>query len=201
NVGKFVGTGLAMEAIENDPVFYELATDLTWRTPALIDWIDDYVCQRYGLSDAPPSAREAATEAWEGLLSTLYRSGATRAIPSPLIVRPADFDPLLPEPHGTEQAGEPGPAAEFSLDMAAETAPHVEDDLPTMAAPPLQMLPDSFARWEELNIARNLLQISSMSSRTSLPSARGPRSTPQLLRHGLVRSIRSLFKAPCWPPR
>lgn len=140
NVGNFVGTGLAMEAIENDPVFYELATDLTWRTPALIDWIDDYVCQRYGLSDAPPSAREAATEAWEGLLSTLYRSGATRAIPSPLIVRPADFDPLLPEPHGTEQAGEPGPAEEFSLDMDAETAPHVEDDLPTIADAAGQLL-------------------------------------------------------------
>lgn len=52
------GVGLAPEAIENNEVFYELATDLAWddapRSPAGLDaWLDDFVLTRYGLAGPP----------------------------------------------------------------------------------------------------------------------------------------------------
>ncbi|GAA4710955.1 alpha-N-acetylglucosaminidase [Promicromonospora umidemergens] len=56
------GVGLAPEAIENNEVFYELATDLAWddapRSPADLDaWLDRFVLDRYGLSRSGPSGQ------------------------------------------------------------------------------------------------------------------------------------------------
>ncbi|MFC4626694.1 alpha-N-acetylglucosaminidase TIM-barrel domain-containing protein [Promicromonospora alba] len=59
------GIGLAPEAIENNEVFYELATDLAWddapRSPAELDrWLERFVLDRYGLSEPHP-VRESGT--------------------------------------------------------------------------------------------------------------------------------------------
>ncbi|WP_423464584.1 alpha-N-acetylglucosaminidase TIM-barrel domain-containing protein [Promicromonospora sp. MS192] len=53
------GVGLAPEAIENNEVFYELATDLAWddgpRSPAELDgWLERFVLRRYGLGGHGP---------------------------------------------------------------------------------------------------------------------------------------------------
>jgi alpha-N-acetylglucosaminidase len=44
------GIGLTMEAIEQNPVLYELMTDHTWRNdPIDLDvWLPEYVQDRYG---------------------------------------------------------------------------------------------------------------------------------------------------------
>lgn len=81
--GELVGFGLTMEAIENNAVFYELATDLVWQPVQSADaWLARFVRGRYGI-DAP-----AALEAWRMLTATLYAPGRTRSIPSPVIARP-----------------------------------------------------------------------------------------------------------------
>lgn len=81
--GRLVGFGLAMEAIENNAVFYELATDLVWSpVDALEDWLLAFAGQRYR-TDAPEAA-----QAWTLLAATLYAPGRTRSIPSPVIARP-----------------------------------------------------------------------------------------------------------------
>jgi alpha-N-acetylglucosaminidase len=72
------GIGLAPEAIENNEVFYELATDLAWddapRSPAGLDrWLERFVLDRYGLSEPQPvtepgraSGRTSLTESGAG---------------------------------------------------------------------------------------------------------------------------------------
>ncbi|MFD7026198.1 alpha-N-acetylglucosaminidase TIM-barrel domain-containing protein [Promicromonospora sukumoe] len=70
------GVGLAPEAIENNEVFYELATDLAWddapRSPAGLDaWLESFVLTRYGLA-AP---REATSER--------SRASGTTTLPAP----------------------------------------------------------------------------------------------------------------------
>lgn len=133
HVGRLVGTGLAMEAIENNPVFYELATDLTWRTPDVATWVGDYARQRYHLQEAPPSAREAATHAWEGLLGTLYRPGASRSTPSPLIARPWDVQPPFARQRSAGEFLDPDAPVLISANIDAESDPQVEGDLPAIA--------------------------------------------------------------------
>lgn len=62
------GFGLTMEGIENNPVMYELASELIWR-PEKIDkykWIDDYVTLRYGRSN------NNAVQAWTELAQSIY---------------------------------------------------------------------------------------------------------------------------------
>lgn len=76
------GVGLAPEAIENNTVFYELATDLTWEQPDLPEWLDSFARQRYAAD------HEGFARAWRILASTLYGPGRTRSIPSPVIARP-----------------------------------------------------------------------------------------------------------------
>ncbi|MEN3612134.1 alpha-N-acetylglucosaminidase TIM-barrel domain-containing protein [Plantactinospora sp. ZYX-F-223] len=77
-----LGIGLAPEAIENNTVFYELATDLTWGVPQVSDWLCSFAWQRYGSPD------DDVAEAWRILADTLYAPGRTRSIPSPVIARP-----------------------------------------------------------------------------------------------------------------
>lgn len=132
-VGRLVGTGLAMEAIENNPVFYELATDLTWRTREVDAWVGDYARQRYGLSEAPPSTIEGAEQAWQVLLTTLYRPGASRSTPSPLIARPWDLDPPFARQRSAGEFLDPDAPVIISANIDAESDPHVEGDLPAIA--------------------------------------------------------------------
>lgn len=63
-----VGLGLTMEAIHNNPAFFELATDQIWNTVDNVeDWLTQYAQQRYGTRTAPD-----LVSAWRGLLATVY---------------------------------------------------------------------------------------------------------------------------------
>lgn len=66
--GKMSGLGLTMEAIEQNPVLYELLTDHTWRTQPinLDEWLPNYLRNRYG------SAGEPVLRAWKVLRQTVY---------------------------------------------------------------------------------------------------------------------------------
>jgi alpha-N-acetylglucosaminidase len=135
---RLAGVGLAPEAIENNTVFYELATDLTWGVPALPEWLDSFARQRYGLPrGADEAAGAAAVEAWQLLAGTLYAPGRTRSIPSPVIARPWSADAPFA---GQRLAGEALPAAgspaepqRQSANIDAENDPMVLDSLPPIA--------------------------------------------------------------------
>ena len=61
------GIGYTMEAIEGNPVMYELMSELPWRdTVVLSDWVKEYAFARYGARDA------ALEEAWLLLASSVY---------------------------------------------------------------------------------------------------------------------------------
>lgn len=62
------GVGLTMEGIENNPVMYELISELPWRNvPFTSDtWLKEYIRARYGKSD--PQIEQA----WELLRNSIY---------------------------------------------------------------------------------------------------------------------------------
>ena len=62
------GVGLTMEGIENNPVMYELLSELPWRPVEFSksEWLDGYLKARYGAADADIS------RAWEMLSNTIY---------------------------------------------------------------------------------------------------------------------------------
>ena len=61
------GIGYTMEAIGDNPVMYELMSELPWRPSVDVSaWVRDYVFARYGARDA------ALEEAWELLSSSVY---------------------------------------------------------------------------------------------------------------------------------
>ena len=61
------GVGFTMEAVEGNPVMYELMSELPWRDSVVVsDWIRDYSFARYGVRDA------ALEEAWELLAASVY---------------------------------------------------------------------------------------------------------------------------------
>jgi alpha-N-acetylglucosaminidase len=154
------GVGLAPESIENNEVFYELATDLAWddapRSPAELDaWLGRFVLDRYGLSDGAVAGRaparvsvpavpsgpggdrladlaEVALRAWHTITSTLYGAGRTRSIPTPVIARP--WAAALPFP-AQRSAGEAvaGAPPTPSSDVDAENDPATAADLPRLA--------------------------------------------------------------------
>ncbi len=67
------GVGLTMEGIENNPVMYELVSELPWRA-AQFDgqgWLDGYITARYGMK---PNAK--VSEAWRLLARSVYGAGA-----------------------------------------------------------------------------------------------------------------------------
>jgi alpha-N-acetylglucosaminidase len=66
--GKLLGAGLTMEGIDQNPIVYELMTDLMWpsRSFDLDRWLAGYVDARYG--DFSPSAQEA----WRSLVKMVY---------------------------------------------------------------------------------------------------------------------------------
>ncbi|WP_308798084.1 alpha-N-acetylglucosaminidase [Agromyces silvae] len=126
--GELVGFGLTMEAIENNAVFYELATDLVWQpTPGADDWLARFVRARYGV-DAP-----AALEAWQILTATLYAPGRTRSIPSPVIARPWSASaPFAGQRLAGEFIDTAAPERQ-SANIDAENDPAVLGDLATIA--------------------------------------------------------------------
>src|SRR6185437_1510614 len=72
--GNLKGIGLTMEAIEQNPVMYELMTDNTWRNESinLDEWIPAYILNRYGVKDSH------ALKAWDVLRKTVYTVPADR---------------------------------------------------------------------------------------------------------------------------
>jgi alpha-N-acetylglucosaminidase len=71
---KMVGIGLTMEAIEQNPVMYELMTQHTWQTEPieLDDWLTKYALNRYGIDT--PELRQA----WQVLKKTAYNGKTIR---------------------------------------------------------------------------------------------------------------------------
>lgn len=67
------GVGLTMEGIENNPVMYELLTELPWRPERFSgeEWIEGYIAARYGRKDSDVS------EAWKILAGTIYNAPAS----------------------------------------------------------------------------------------------------------------------------
>jgi alpha-N-acetylglucosaminidase len=63
-----VGMGLSMEAIEHNPVVYELMNEMAWRdeSPDVPQWLRGYVVRRYGVDDAE------LQEAWRLLHRSVY---------------------------------------------------------------------------------------------------------------------------------
>ncbi|UOE44413.1 alpha-N-acetylglucosaminidase TIM-barrel domain-containing protein [Agromyces larvae] len=122
---RLEGVGLAPEAIENNTVYYELATDLVWGPVDPSTWVDEFAVQRYGLDD------ERARVAWRLLASTLYAPGRTRSIPSPVIARPWHAAaPFAAQRLAGEALPEP---ARMSANIDAENDPAVLGDLPRIA--------------------------------------------------------------------
>ncbi|WP_419707285.1 alpha-N-acetylglucosaminidase TIM-barrel domain-containing protein [Promicromonospora sp. NFX87] len=75
------GIGLAPEAIENNEVFYELATDLAWddapRSPVELDrWLERFVLDRYGLSEPHPITEPGRASGRAPGRTSLTESGA-----------------------------------------------------------------------------------------------------------------------------
>lgn len=62
------GYGLTPEGIENNPIMFELASELIWRPDRFSreEWLDGYVRARYGRDDAD------LRRAWQQLGSTIY---------------------------------------------------------------------------------------------------------------------------------
>jgi alpha-N-acetylglucosaminidase len=84
--GRLAGLGVFPEAIEQNPVVYDLALGLAWRrsAPDLGDWLRAYVGARYG-RDSPP-----AQGAWRRLLASVYaQRGSSPQMESPILARPA----------------------------------------------------------------------------------------------------------------
>lgn len=67
-----VGTGLTPEAIEQNPVVYELMTDMGWEAaaPNVSQWLGKYATQRYSAAFATPGLQQV----WQLLLAGAYQS-------------------------------------------------------------------------------------------------------------------------------
>lgn len=88
-----VGIGLTMEAIHNNPVFFELVADRAWSDPTDLDgWVRAFAGERYGV-DSP--ALEAA---WADLAATVFDGRSTQIFPELFIsvtVAKPGFEALL----------------------------------------------------------------------------------------------------------
>lgn len=62
------GIGLSMEGIENNPVMFELMSELPWRPEKFTkeEWVKNYIFARYGTKD------ETIEKAWQLLAGTIY---------------------------------------------------------------------------------------------------------------------------------
>ncbi len=86
--GQLKGIGLTMEAIEQNPVLYELMTDNTWRdTPINLDvWLKDYIKNRYG------TITQDLEGAWNILVQTVYNGKVIRDGAESIIVSRPTFE-------------------------------------------------------------------------------------------------------------
>lgn len=71
-----VGLGLAMEAVHNNPAFFELVADRAWDEPTpLGEWLGEFGRQRYGTDDP------AAAEAWRRLGASVLNATSRSIFP------------------------------------------------------------------------------------------------------------------------
>lgn len=86
--GQMKGIGLTMEAIEQNPVLYELMTDHTWRdTPIeLKPWLKKYIRTRYG------RITPELEDAWDVLVRTVYNGQVIRDGAESIIVSRPTFE-------------------------------------------------------------------------------------------------------------
>jgi alpha-N-acetylglucosaminidase len=80
-VGNMVGIGLTPEAIEQNPVLYQLMLDNIWTDKPInvSSWLKEYTLQRYGNKNA------LADQAWEILYKTVYTGGILPGGPESII--------------------------------------------------------------------------------------------------------------------
>ncbi len=85
---NMVGIGLTPEAIEQNPVMYELMLENVWRsTPISLDtWLPNYVQRRYGQQNA------SAEKAWEILRHTVYDGAIKSGGPESIITGRPTFN-------------------------------------------------------------------------------------------------------------
>lgn len=86
--GKMWGIGLTMEAIEQNPVMYELMTQHTWQTePIALDaWIPKYVLNRYAANS------NELVNAWQVLRQTVYNGKEIRDGAESIVTGRPTFD-------------------------------------------------------------------------------------------------------------
>ncbi len=91
NRGKLSGIALVPEGSNQNPVVYELMTEMGWRgAPADIRaWVGDYILARYGRADAH------AGKAWELMLQTNYSLTSREAPFSSVITAAPRLDPNI----------------------------------------------------------------------------------------------------------
>ncbi|HEY3781203.1 MAG TPA: alpha-N-acetylglucosaminidase [Fimbriimonadaceae bacterium] len=109
--GDMHGMGISPEGIDQNPVVYELLTDLMWAQEplALEQWLVGYVRSRYG--DVP----EAALAAWNILVESVYGKPAALSPGFTWRFRPRD-QPLVSSP----DAGRLGTALGLFLSVSNE---------------------------------------------------------------------------------
>ena len=88
--GKLTGIGLTMEAIEQNPVLYELMMDNTWQSQPidLNAWLRTYVRNRYGFDN------DDLLQAWQILRQTVYNGLKIRDGAESIITGRPTFDSI-----------------------------------------------------------------------------------------------------------
>lgn len=124
-----VGLGLTMEAIHNNPAFFELVTDRAWHEPVALDaWLGEFGRQRYGTTDP------AASEAWQRLGASVLAADGRSIFPERFIgiaMSTPDYSRMLsPALHDDVRAALYYDPADLVAAMRALTqVPDAADDL------------------------------------------------------------------------
>lgn len=89
--GKMKGIGLTMEAIDQNPVLYELMMQNTWTDkPVDLDlWLNSYILNRYG------SLNSDAVKAWQILKATVYNGKIIRDGAESILTGRPTFEPAI----------------------------------------------------------------------------------------------------------
>lgn len=113
--GDLAGLGLTMEALEQNPVVYDLMTEMAWHTePVDLDrWLQQYAERRYG------TRTEAVDESWRILKEHVYTAGVSLPPRTVVCARPT-FSEL---PHDRRRAK----AVWHALDLMLQAASALQD--------------------------------------------------------------------------
>ena len=86
--GNLSGIGFAPEAIEENPIFYELIAEKVWRNDSLnVDhWVENYILRRYG------KLNQNTKMAWKILLNSVYSGNNSFGATDSIICARPDFE-------------------------------------------------------------------------------------------------------------